>query len=172
MSWITRYTQWELNHKADFDGINRTITITPSVSEINIQQDIYSDWKEWTRLEKNDRFTRALTAIGGNPLPGGDQVGITFFLENNWKIVIDHAINFTGNLYTADGSSPFITAAANQYISTTQVSTLPEKIAPDLTELNVPTAPQNADAVRSELATELAIIVEDLLKEKRFIALQ
>ena len=38
---------WTLYHKVTFDGENRLIIINDGELNINVKQDIYSDWKEW-----------------------------------------------------------------------------------------------------------------------------
>ena len=80
---------------------------------------------------------------------------------NDWKIVVDHAVNYIGNLYSQDGSSPFVTEMGQQ-LSTTQVSNLIDKIAPDaetvadiaeetINAAEIPTAKENAFEVWEEL---------------------
>jgi hypothetical protein len=59
----------------------------------------------------NSKFLKALSAVGGDPLPGADFVGTTFFLENGWRIRPDetnHTLVVSGNLYTREGDSAFV----------------------------------------------------------------
>lgn len=147
------WTYWNLYHRVTFDGINKLIYINEGETLINVEIDLYSDWKEWTLIEQNSGFLPAMRNVGGDPLPGGDKLGNTFFLTNGWRIVMDHGVNFVGNLYTDEGDSPFITQAGVQ-LSTSTISNLVQKIAPDLSLINVPTAIQNAQAVWNALLAD------------------
>lgn len=104
---------WELYHKVTFDGDNRTITINPGVTAIDVQTDIYSDWKEWSLLEDNLKYLPALSTVGGNPLPGSLSVGRYFFLLNGWKLLVPEDyqelgdLQINGNLFSEDGSDIF-----------------------------------------------------------------
>lgn len=130
---------WLLYHKVTFDGVNRQMYVTPEVSTINVERDLYSDWKEWSLLEDNVKYTQAMRSVGGDPLPNGDKLGNTFFLTNGWRIVLDHSVDFVGNLFTDETTSPFV-VQQGVHLSTSTVSTLPTKIAPDLSLIQVPTA--------------------------------
>lgn len=115
---------WELQHKAVFDGFNKLIYISQNVTEIDIRSELYSDWKEWILASvDNAKWLPAFRSTGGDPLPGDQFLGRTFFLINGWRIVADHGVNFTGNLYTEEGDSAFI-AAEGAEVATTTVSTL------------------------------------------------
>src|SRR3990172_1116667 len=94
-----------------FDGSNRLIVVDNGVTEIDVKIDLYSDWKEWMLLGDNSRYAQAMRAVGGDPLPGSKQLGSTFFLMNGWKIrphEASHTLTVNGNLYSEDGSSPYI----------------------------------------------------------------
>lgn len=102
---------WNLNQKVTFDGTNKLIYITSGVTEIDVKQDLYSDWKEWSLLRDNFKYEQAMSSIGGEPLPGGRFVGGTFFLLNGWKIRTwegNHTLNITGNLFTSSGEPVFV----------------------------------------------------------------
>lgn len=130
------WEEWLSGHKVVFDGPNHLIYINPEITEINVQIDLYSDWKEWALFRDNLKFAAAFRSVGGDPLPGGDFVGRTFFLINGWRILLDHGVNFTGNLFTEEGDSAFIVEEGVD-LATSVVSTLPEVLAPDLS--NFPT---------------------------------
>ena len=98
---------WELGHKVTFDGLERTITVNPDVTEIDIKIDVYSDWKEWVRLQSNLRYTPAIRAIGGDATSGGQTAGDIYFLRNNWLLVIDLTqTRLTGVIFSDDYDSP------------------------------------------------------------------
>ena len=125
---------WQLYHKVTFDGENKLIIINAGVTEIDVEQDLYSDWKEWVALEENTKFDYAIRSIGGDPTVGGDFAGATFFVTNGWRVYLDHGVNFTGNLYSDDYDSPFIVETGIQ-LAQIKVSNLVDKIAPDITGL-------------------------------------
>lgn len=113
------WTFWETfpGQKVVFDGPNRIIYVSEGVTEIDVQIDIYSAWKEWeTASQENPHptsYLRALTAIGGDPITLDQNVGITYFLENGWRIQpaassTEYVLTVNGNIYTREtGGNPF-----------------------------------------------------------------
>ncbi len=153
MIWAAFGDYWTAYHDVTFDGENRLIYVAPEITLINIEIHIYSDWKEWMAIADNSKYAQAIRSVGGDELPGGDKLGATFFMMNGWKVVIDHAIQFVGNVYSQDGSAPFVTELGQQ-LSTTQVSNLIDKIAPSdesvaeiIEAAEIPTADDTANAV-------------------------
>lgn len=121
---------WVLYHKVTFDGANKLIIINDGVASLNIKTDVYSDWKEWARLGTNLKYLHAMSAVGGQPLPGGGFLGDTYFLENGWKLKLTGSVEITGNLYTSDATSPFVTAEGIQ-IARSTVSQLVQTVSGD-----------------------------------------
>jgi hypothetical protein len=119
--------------KVTFDGINRLIIINFGENSIDVAIDIYGDWKEWVLQNDNAKYTVAISAIGGDSIGGGRFLGSTFFLENGWKIRPyegDHVLSVTGNLYTRDGSSPFVqTLGSYNVLTSMQVSNLIDTVS-------------------------------------------
>lgn len=102
-----------------FDGNLKIININFGETLVDVKRDIYSAWKEWITVDDNSKFPVAISAIGGDPLPGGKFLGTTFFLENGWKIKpfeADHTLTVSGNLYSRDGSDPFVSTIGNYNI--------------------------------------------------------
>lgn len=108
---------WLLAHKVVFDPELKLIRINAGVDAIDVQVDVYSAAKEWLLLEDNARNAPPLRSVGGDPLPGGVPLGRTFFLINGWRVLVDHAVVFTGNLYSEDFASPYITQDGVQLAS-------------------------------------------------------
>lgn len=104
---------WSLYHKVTFDGENRIIQIAEGITELSIDVDVYSDWKEWSVLRDNTKYLAAFDeSIGGENLETLRKLGSTYFLANGWRIRTwegDHTLSVTGNIYTVEGDSPFIT---------------------------------------------------------------
>lgn len=107
---------WELYHKVTFDGENRLIIINEGETIIDVQTDIYSNWKEWISLEENTKYTQALTTVGGEPTIAGQRLDVTYFLINGWKIKPypgSYDLNIIGNIFDSEGGSIKIPADIN-----------------------------------------------------------
>ena len=94
-----------------FNGGSRVVQLTPGTTDIDVKKDIYTPWKEWVVQGDNAKYLPAISCIGGDPISDVLRLGSTFFLENGWKIrpqEANHALRVTGNLYTRDGLSPFL----------------------------------------------------------------
>lgn len=151
--WGGDYEYWELFHKVTFDGPNKIIIVNEGVVSLDTEIDIYSDWKEWSRLQDNTKYDQALRPVGGNPSTGGEVLGKTFFLTNGWRMRSwegDHSLLVIGNLFTEEGDDPFITTIFNHSI------TINYKVSNLITQLNdtaisTSTLPQRVwDAIVSE----------------------
>ena len=110
-------------HKCLFDGENKLIFIEPSVSEVSVKEDIYSDWKEWASVRDNSKFLPAIRTTGGDIISAGQYTGDIYFLTNGWQILIDHSVNIDGVLFSDDYPSPFIRQTGTQIV-TNKVSSL------------------------------------------------
>lgn len=97
----------------NFNGTTKIITPAdaPVGGAIDIDvQDLYSRWVDWLFVSDNSKYQQAMRSVGGDPLPGSKQLGLTYFLLNGWKIrpyEADHIFTLNGNLYSEDGTSPF-----------------------------------------------------------------
>jgi hypothetical protein len=118
---------WLLYHKVIFDGINRLIIIDPNESSISVKNDIYSSWKEWTRLRDNTKFLPAIRTTGGDPVGGGQSTGDVYFLINNWRVFVSSAAEINGVLYSDDFPTPFITDPSANIVRST-VSNLAQSL--------------------------------------------
>lgn len=97
---------------ATFDFTNLIIDLpapTNGILVMNVQQDIYSDWK--VALQTVDAIAPpAFDTTAGDPIPGGIIEGV-YFLRNDlgWRIRStdeDQEITIIGNLYARDSSIP------------------------------------------------------------------
>lgn len=126
--WYGWWTYWNLYHKVTFDGTNKLILINYGELEIDIRRDIYSDWKEWTKVDDNLKFEAALRSVGGDPTVGSSFLGSTFFLINGWRIRTwegDQNLQLNGNLFVDGGGNPFVpTLEPHNILITTQRSNL------------------------------------------------
>lgn len=156
------FDYWQLYHKVTFDPETKLITINFQETQINVQEDLYSDSKEWLLAQNNLRYRPPLRTVGGDPLPGGVPLGRTFFLTNGWRILIDHGVSFDGNLYSDDFASPFVNMPGIELVQS-KVSNL----------IDVPDASQVGGAVWSHpVGGEVAGTVGKRLKEiKTFVTI-
>ncbi len=86
-----------------FSGSTHRIVVDAGVTLLNVQSGVYSAWIDWALLGSNLRFHQALRSVGGDTISVTKELGITFFLLNNWKIRPDEAsykLTIEGNIYT------------------------------------------------------------------------
>lgn len=102
------------NPKVTFDGENRLIIVNFEEINIAVKEDIYSAWKEWAMLRDNVKYPIAIRSVGGDPIGGSSQTGDTYFLINNWKLIIDLTKTIiTGVLF----SDNYITAYYDKFLN-------------------------------------------------------
>lgn len=151
-----------MTDKVTFDGDARVATVINGVTSLDIRVDFYSAWVRWAASPGNSVYWEAFRRSGLDPVPGGF-TGDIYFLYNNWKLVIDFRyVRVTGVLF----SDNFETA----YYTNLLEPLYPPKVAALVNTINtgtpvitgdiayIPTAAQNASAIRTELSTELARI--------------
>lgn len=125
--------------KVTFDGPNRLILVNAGELELNFREDVYSAWKEWLKdpNHNNAAFAPAISAIGGDPLPGSRRLGTTYFLENGWRMRTwegDHELTVTGNVFTREGDPLFVNTLLPWTITVNlNTSTLVETVVPETT---------------------------------------
>lgn len=125
-----------------FNGTTEIITPTDApvsgVIDIDVQ-DLYSRWVDWMLTSDNSKYQQAMRAVGGDPLPGSKQLGLTYFLMNGWKIKpyeADHIFNLNGNLYSEDGTSPFTPTTGSYNVTIiSSVSNLVDSTVQQLPEI-------------------------------------
>jgi len=97
--------------KVTFDGYEKIIHVVDGYTELDFDEDIYSEWKRWVLTAHNDGYYQALRVVGGDPITGTQNLGSTFFLMNGWVIQSwegDHELVIDGNFYHDDGIAPVI----------------------------------------------------------------
>lgn len=108
------------NQKVAFYGPTRTIFVNEGVTTLDVKTDLYSAWKEWniasTEAPDARVWDKAFTAVGGDPITDTQDLGVTYFLENGWRIQpfaskSSYTLTIEGNLYTREaGETPFFFA--------------------------------------------------------------
>lgn len=88
--------------KWTIDNLNKLFILKAGVTDIDVEVDLYSDWKEEYKLSNNSAFPIAMRSIGGDPVTAVKDAGATFFMVNGWRIRPDeanHTLNIVGNLF-------------------------------------------------------------------------
>jgi hypothetical protein len=110
--------------KGTFDGANRLFIIDSGVTSLDVQIDLYSDWKEWVSQGTNSRFAPMFRTVGGDPTSADQAVGRYFFLLNGWKIrpqEANHTMTIVGNMRVDGGIGiPFVPTLGDFNIIITQ----------------------------------------------------
>jgi len=168
--------------KVTFDGPNKIIYVSEGVETLNVKTDLYSAWKEW-KINSQETphptaYLNAFTAVGGDPITDTQDLGTTYFLENEWRIQPfasknSYTLTIEGNLYTREpGETPFFFAEGVS-VSAVGVSITEQDIA----NIAAATAPAAADAVWDELLDDHQITgstgrkLKDNIKKNQYIAL-
>jgi hypothetical protein len=90
-----------------FNGSVKCVLVALGVGEtevtIDVKEDLYSDWKVWVTQSDNSKYLPAFSSIGGDPKGGGQFVGASYFIQNDWRICISQVetqclIRFDGEL--------------------------------------------------------------------------
>jgi hypothetical protein len=135
---------WRLYHKVTFDGVNRLILVNDGVTELDVQTDIYSAWKEWilsTPDGQNARYLQALATVGGEPTVAGQRLDVTYFLINGWRIKPypgSYTLNIIGNIFDVDGGeiktdADVIENNPNNITINTNTSVIVRQVNPEIT---------------------------------------
>lgn len=107
-----------------FDGVNKLAILSNNVESLSVSE-LWSRWVDWLVTSDNSKYPIALSQIGGDEIGGGQFLGLTFFLENGWRIRPyegNHTLKITGNLYSRDGS-PLIAPTIGTFNITVNMST-------------------------------------------------
>jgi hypothetical protein len=103
------WTQWLEPQKVTFLPEQKLIKIHPGETQIDVQVDLYSAWKEWIRYYDNAKWSAAFTTFGGDPTGESQFAPRYFFLTNGWKVYVENlSVVVQMNLYSDDGESPFV----------------------------------------------------------------
>ena len=130
ITWDFWQEDWLLYHNVIFDGITKSIIVSPGVNIIDVKTDIYSNWKEWISLRDNGKFLPAIRVTGGDPIAGTTEAtGDVYFLINGWRVLVDHSCIINGVIYSEDFNSPFIQVMDTQIV-TNKVSAIVQTVAP------------------------------------------
>ena len=95
--------------KVTFDWANKRINVNADTVSLNVEQDLYSEWKIWARLDSNLWYLSAFRTFGWDPTIPWQSAPKYFFLTNWWRCVVDWIdVIVATNLYTDELDFPFI----------------------------------------------------------------
>ena len=141
---------------AVFDGANLHITI-PAIGSFDVQEDLYSSWKEWIRLSDNAKYPIAFDTTGGDNVGGGQEVAPYFFCRNDlgWRIKMPQAngeIILSGNLFPRDPATALFeqTAGFDAFLRL-EVSTRAVVITQAEQTANIAAIKRNTDLIPATL---------------------
>lgn len=143
---------WELGHIVTFDGTLRLVIVPDYIPTVSVADNIYEAWKEWVLIRDNSKYAAAIRVVGGDSTPTG-LLGASYFMINNWRIYVSSEVTVTGNIYSDDYASPFLTAD-NANLVTSTISNLIDKVAPSATDL-AGVADASAEAVWAATLSQL-----------------
>ena len=141
---------------AVFDGANLHITI-PAIGSFDVQENLYSAWKEWIRLSDNAKYPTAFDTTGGDNVGGGQEVAPYFFCRNDlgWRIKMPQAdgeIILTGNLFPrAPATALFEQTAGFDAFLRLEVSTRAVVITQAEQTANIAAIKRNTDLIPATL---------------------
>lgn len=143
------WEDWVLFHPVTFDGENKLIIVNDGVTNLSIQIDTYSSWKEWIAIRDYAKFLPALRTIGGDPTTLGQRAGDIYFTINGWRLVVDLSkTRVDGVLFSDNFDTPLLNKDTLSPVYSNMVSSLITRAATvDLSSLSIPSATQNAAAV-------------------------
>jgi hypothetical protein len=144
-----------------FNGIDKVISFSISTLAFDVR-DLWTAYVDWYLTGDNSKYLPTMRVVGGDPLPGSKELGLTYFMLNGWKIrpyEENHVISVNGNLYSEDGSSPFtpVLGAYNVTIINT-VSNLVEQVLSS-----------TGGGSGTEILEDLVVMNEGLKKISKFI---
>jgi hypothetical protein len=128
--------------KWTIDNLNKLFILKPGVTDIDVQVDLYSDWKEEYKLSNNSAFPIAMRTIGGDDVTATRTAGDTYFMVNGWRIrpqEANHTLNIDGNLFTdPPGFSPYVpTLGAFNVFAISFVSNLIDNVVSSIDQVTL-----------------------------------
>lgn len=123
-----------------FDGPNKTIILSSGTTDFSVT-DMWSRWVDWILISDNSKYLPAMRFVGGDPISATKNLGITYFITNDWKIrpyEANHRLTVNGNLFTDPaGSSPFTNTIGNFNVTIEMaVSNLSDSTVAQMNQIN------------------------------------
>ena len=154
----TMYEYMEAALKFTVDIHSKQVIINTDVTSIDIKLDIYKGLKTWYTIYDNSRYAFPIRTIGGDATSEVEFAGDMYFMINKYRLVMNpNKIRVTGITFSDDYETPWLDHLTLLPIYPITVSNLALARQADLSDLNIPTATENADAVWDK-TTDAALI--------------
>jgi hypothetical protein len=101
-----------------FNGATHRIVADAGVTDIVVQIGIYSAWVDWALTSDNLKYEQAIRTTGGDEISATKELGITYFLLNDWRIrpdEDDYRLIIEGNIYTDPAGSSVVVSTINPH---------------------------------------------------------
>jgi hypothetical protein len=139
---------WDLQSKITIDYGLRHIIVDSNVTTLDIKEDVYGEIKRIFSLRDNKKYLFPIRTIGGDPTSDVEFAGDMYFMINNYRLVYDPTkVKVSGIIYSDDFDTPWLDSKTLDPVYPVTVSNLALARQADLSDLNIPTATENADAV-------------------------
>lgn len=98
---------------ATFDGENLLIQLPAGQTEVDVERELYSAWKEWLKTSDNAKYQLAMRTVAGDDSLPGQTLAPGFFVRNDlgWRLQPpdeDIEISLVGNIYSQDTTLPLV----------------------------------------------------------------
>lgn len=131
------------SNKWDLDTTLRLFILKPGIVSIDVQIDLYSDWKElYASNSEARKYPAAMRTVGGDPISGVQNLGDTYFFINNYRIrpdEADHELDIDGNIFSDPAGTAIVVPTLGTFtvLVTNTVSNLVDSAVArlDLTQL-------------------------------------
>lgn len=144
------------------------ITFDPAAKRIILDSasvtatELYSRSCDWLATADNAKYGAVFRQVGGDDLGGGLSIPPYFFLQGAWRVrpmEASHNLTITGNLFVEGGGVPVVSTLGTYQVNVNY--TVPVQAQGISTSGGGgPSASEVADAVRVELAVELARLLD------------
>jgi len=122
-----------------FDGVNLIVQeISTGGDNVINWTEIYSEWKDWSRLSDNIKYPPLFTYEGGIPTEGADTTGIVHFWNSGagWRFrpaELDHEVSIGGNVWPIPQGSRIVVPTVGAYtvLVKFKVSNIIDKLGAD-----------------------------------------
>ncbi len=156
-----------------FDGPNRIIILETLITSVDVEIDLYSDWKEFVLLSDNAKFFPAFRTVAGDPLPGAKSISGHFFLQNQiqpdggvgWRIrppEEDIEIILDGNLWPETDTLGLIVPTLGAFTALVQIERTADSLTVGLSASEIETAVWSASGTQTFPVDSMGELLQDV----------
>ncbi len=123
-----------------FSGQCHRIIGISGTTTINIQEGIYSAWIDWVVSSQNIKYKQALRTAGGDEISATKDLGITYFMMNDWRIRPaegNYRLTLEGNIFTDPAGESVVVSTLDPHsvVVEMSVSNLVESTLAEMSEI-------------------------------------